>query len=466
VCNVLKLGKFILTALLFWQIWPVTISECRASSGSGSGSRSETVSLINEECSRFTLEIRGRELTLSPGSCTINGTVIKVSEPTKLSVKSCSTKDISNEIFSLVNTSEKNPIYTRMPAGCLAGAGTGPVPYTVVPGSLKIARIGGGADRSLYEEGVDYLVDPKWTAIERTKSSSAQEGEKVLLDYTVYRQRIDAIILTTAGEVKIINGQPSQFGPSPPKPPPGSILLANILVPPLDQKLTAASIMPVYSMTHFHNPEFDYLNAEALAKTKKKLAAGGLLKIAFCGDSVTRGCYSSCTQTAFTSVFLEKLKSKYAKATINFVVFGIPGAQSTSIFPRFAQEILPKQPDLVIIEIVNDISLDQETIVGNYKQLFNQAKAVGAEIIVCLPHLPVPSYYRVKGWSAVACKPYFSILRELAAQHNVALANVAGRWEKASNEGLDPLLLLSDHLNHPNDRGHEIYAEELIGCFN
>jgi hypothetical protein len=427
---------------------------------------SEEVRLDNEDCSGFLLRINGRNIVIARGSCLIGGKKISVTEPTELTIVPCASLEIKAEEFSLVTKSEDHPIYTRMPLACLAGKGTGPLPQRVVPGTLKMFRVKDGQPGEQYTEGVDYSVDPRWSSIERKESGSAAENEKVLLQYSVYRRRVDAIVLTGKGSIELIAGALTQFGPSPPKVPGQSVLLANVLAESLDQKLSASSIMAVYRVQKYPNPEFAELNTEALARTKKKLEVGSSVKIAFCGDSVTHGSYSSCGQASFPSVFLDKLTKKFPRSTVQYLNFSQGGASSTTMFPIFYDKILPQHPDLIIVEFVNDIALDRQTVLNSYTTFFEGARAAGAEVIVCLPHLPAPSYYGVKGWSAVAGKPYFSIIKKLAAEHKVGLADIAARWETAAREGIDPMLLLADELNHPNDRGHEIYAEELIRCFD
>jgi hypothetical protein len=58
------------------------------------------------------------------------------------------------------------------------------------------------------------------------------------------------------------------------------------------------------------------------------------------------------------------------------------------------------------------------------------------------------------------------VLRELASNNDyVALADVFERWTHLNKEGFHPDWLYVNGLNHPNNRGHAIYAEELLRCF-
>jgi hypothetical protein len=62
-------------------------------------------------------------------------------------------------------------------------------------------------------------------------------------------------------------------------------------------------------------------------------------------------------------------------------------------------------------------------------------------------------------------RPYVLALRDFAGKRQVALADAAARWEHLSKEGLPYLTLLHNTINHPDDRGHRLFAEELWKCF-
>jgi hypothetical protein len=62
-------------------------------------------------------------------------------------------------------------------------------------------------------------------------------------------------------------------------------------------------------------------------------------------------------------------------------------------------------------------------------------------------------------------RPYEFALREFASKHNIALADASARWEHLSKEGILYLTLLNNTINHPDDRGHRLFAEELWACF-
>ena len=62
-------------------------------------------------------------------------------------------------------------------------------------------------------------------------------------------------------------------------------------------------------------------------------------------------------------------------------------------------------------------------------------------------------------------RPCVLALRDFAEKHQLALADASARWEHLAKEGLPYLTLLDNTINHPDDRGHRLFAEELWKCF-
>ena len=138
---------------------------------------------------------------------------------------------------------------------------------------------------------------------------------------------------------------------------------------------------------------------------------------------------------------------------------------STHLLSSIKNHLQKTHPDLMITEFVNDLSLSEAEIEKTYTELFQCAASNGTEVIVCLPHLPSPLFYG-EPWQVVASKPYFQILPPLAQAHNCAIADVSYRWLHSKDEGMQPIWMLADQANHPNDYGHKVYAQELMRTLN
>jgi hypothetical protein len=62
-------------------------------------------------------------------------------------------------------------------------------------------------------------------------------------------------------------------------------------------------------------------------------------------------------------------------------------------------------------------------------------------------------------------RPYVQFLREVSRKDHLALADAAARWQHLWKEGIPYITLLNNGINHPDDRGHQIFVEELMKCF-
>jgi hypothetical protein len=62
-------------------------------------------------------------------------------------------------------------------------------------------------------------------------------------------------------------------------------------------------------------------------------------------------------------------------------------------------------------------------------------------------------------------RPNCLALRKLAAEQKVGLADAAKRWELLEYEGIPYETLLLNGINHPDARGHALFAEELMRLF-
>jgi hypothetical protein len=57
------------------------------------------------------------------------------------------------------------------------------------------------------------------------------------------------------------------------------------------------------------------------------------------------------------------------------------------------------------------------------------------------------------------------ILREVSKEKGVAVADASRRWAHLDEEGIPYITLLANGINHPDNRGHEMYARELLTFF-
>lgn len=203
------------------------------------------------------------------------------------------------------------------------------------------------------------------------------------------------------------------------------------------------------------------------------------------GDSITAGVFLKEEET-----FLYKIGVKYGLDTINA---GVPGQTSSEAMARMQEEVLDLQPDICIIEFgMNDHmavssnvhKVDPAVFEMNLKTMINRLYDINCIPILCTispiiegsddayyysrhPQEWYQSPYGAQAW----INQYSQIIREVAAEENVRLADVSERFnEYLSNggalDGPEGVLLNLDNAGsadgvHPTAVGQDLYAAAI-----
>lgn len=309
----------------------------------------------------------------------------------------------------------------------------------------------------------DYTIDNTWGAFALTPSSRLKPGDKVKVTYTMSLRRVDALVIDKAGKPEIIKGTPSADCPELPAVPPGRFHLANIYRP-----FNAGDVLPVqvYVLGKPTPPVASVANTETLKPVLAKLKAGQPVTIVCWGDSVTNCGEASSPGNCYVGLFESMLKERFVSAKIKVINAGIGGSSTFSRLPKFAKEVLDFHPDVVTLEFVNDMGLPPDHMKKNYRQILKQTQEAGAVLVLITPHFVMPSWMNLPDGRGGETRLNVTFLREFAAANKVPLADAARRWEQLENIGMPYEILLRNGINHPEDRGHRFFAEELIRLFS
>jgi hypothetical protein len=130
------------------------------------------------------------------------------------------------------------------------------------------------------------------------------------------------------------------------------------------------------------------------------------------------------------------------------------------------RDVLDRKPDLVTVEFVNDAYLEGEALKEHYAAMRDALRAIPAEIIFITPH------FVRQDWMGVATakvdadpRPYVRGLREFAAENNIAVADAARLWGNLWRQGIPYPIILANAINHPDERGMEMFADALMAVF-
>ncbi len=343
-----------------------------------------------------------------------------------------------------------------------------------VPGSLEIRVT---KDGDLLKEGDDYLVDPAWGHVGLGPKSRVTEKDTVFASYRYSLLRMDTVQVSPDGKVSIKQGEPHISAPVPPAADPGCTAIAHVFI-----GYRATEVMPDAIYPIIENPA-QAITASTpgrIPKTLAKLRSGQPVTVVCWGDSVTQGGNASKPELRYVDVFAAGLQSRFPQAKIDVRNVSAGGSNSRqwldpeknpykglhgSENPARFENVLSAKPDLVTIEFVNDAGLTPAQVEETYGEILRRLEPGGTEVILITPHFTMLRMMGFKSMREAERRPYVLALRDFAGKHQVALADAAARWEHLAKEGLPYLTLLHNTINHPDDRGHLLFAEELWKCF-
>lgn len=411
----------------------------------------------------------GSGITVNAGQYVVQGKTLRVAKTTYLPVKPLET---------VVTTNEPLRLSTEAPSSY--GHGTR-LMGTIYQGNMTRGAFNAASlvirrspDSEPLVEGKDYLVSSEFGRVGLGPESKVTANDTVYASYTCSHMRIDALDINAQGKVVLRQGTPSMTLPLPPAPVAGWYRLANIFRPYWSTAVTPDDLYPV-SETAAQAKTLT--TPRRIPKTLAKLRAGQPVTIVCWGDSVTEGGNASTPAKRYVNVFADGLRQRFPKANINVLNISVGGSNSGQwLYPDKNppepnqkgidfQRIVDAHPDLVTVEFVNDSWCSPEETERRYTEMLKRFAAINAEVILITPHYMNLRIMNFTSMRDPESRQYVFALRKFAETNHVALADAGTRWEHLWKEGIPYMTLMANGINHPDDRGHLLFAEELWKCF-
>ena len=199
-------------------------------------------------------------------------------------------------------------------------------------------------------------------------------------------------------------------------------------------------------------------NLSRLINVFKKANRGESVTISYLGGSITNGSSADPKETnCFAYQTTQWWKKTFPDTKINYVNAGIGATDSYLGVHRVAQDVLFKNPDLVVVEFsVNDYhSHNQESYESLLRRILKY-KTKPAVVALCL------TQFSQEG----QCIDYSQYHKIIADHYNVSVISygdvVGPRLENGTLQWnqLGP----SDDFTHPNNAGHKIISR-CLNCF-
>lgn len=195
-------------------------------------------------------------------------------------------------------------------------------------------------------------------------------------------------------------------------------------------------------------------------KTRANLENGCNVTIVAFGDSITAG---YCVRRGFPSFWKELLAEKYPEAAVEMINSGTCGDTSMDGLARLDWAVLSYEPDIVTINFgINDcaLGLDLEEFEMNFVEMVRRIHAGPNSEILLLSSQPLetPPYDRM-------VLDYYQAVHRVAKEMDVGFVNVYGAWMRKVNAGTPLGNMILSGLDHPNEAGYKVIAEELMKLF-
>lgn len=189
------------------------------------------------------------------------------------------------------------------------------------------------------------------------------------------------------------------------------------------------------------------------------------INIVFHGHSVPAGYFKTPnvnTLQAYPNLLLKKLKEIYPFAVINIILTAIGGENSVKGSQRFERDVLIHKPDIILIDyVLNDRKVGLEKAFSAWNVMIKQAKEQGIKVILLTPS---PDQTVNFDNPENELKKHANQIIKIAAENQIGLVDSYQAFEFLYSDKAQLNQYMSQ-VNHPNERGHELIANELIKWF-
>lgn len=201
------------------------------------------------------------------------------------------------------------------------------------------------------------------------------------------------------------------------------------------------------------------------AEMKQEWPKNRTINLVFHGHSVPAGYFKTPivnTLASYPYLVLQQIKLQYPFTVVNIINTSIGGENSESGEKRFESEVLIHQPDVVFIDYaLNDRGIGLARAKNAWEKMIHAALDKNIKVILLTPS---PD-------QTVDIKDDHTILDQHAAQiiqlsklYKVGLVDTYSLFKNKTKAGFDLVNFMSQ-VNHPNENGHHLIADEIMEYF-
>lgn len=189
------------------------------------------------------------------------------------------------------------------------------------------------------------------------------------------------------------------------------------------------------------------------------------INIVFHGHSVPAGYWSESkvhTFQSYPNLLLMKLNLLYPHAVMNVIITARGSETAERGQFRLGSDALIHNPDVLFIDYaLNDIGTSLDRAKVAWEKMIEEALKKDIKIILVTPS---PDQRRNMNDPEDTLALHAAQIRKLAAKYHIGLADPYAEFQKiARAEG--SIVPYMSHINHPNEKGHDLIATQIFTWF-
>jgi acyl-CoA thioesterase I len=220
---------------------------------------------------------------------------------------------------------------------------------------------------------------------------------------------------------------------------------------------------PVEALSDRLTSNTNYLQA-ATAELSRRWPTNRTVNIVCHGHSVPAGYGRGEVRSldAYPHLLRVGLSERFPQAVINVIVTAIGGEQSEKGAARFEADVLLLRPDVVTIDYaLNDRSIGLKRAEKAWRKMIEACIAKKIPVILLTP---TPDTLAKLDDPGDPLNQHAEQIRRLAAEYHVGLVDSLAQFKQFVRDGGQLKTVMAQN-NHPNRKGHELVAPELLKWF-
>jgi len=189
------------------------------------------------------------------------------------------------------------------------------------------------------------------------------------------------------------------------------------------------------------------------------------INLVFHGHSVPAGYFKTPvvnTLEAYPYQVLRALKAEYPLAVINIINTSIGGENSESGAKRFETEVLNHRPDVLFIDYaLNDQGIGLERAKLAWELMISIALKKGIKVVLLSPS-PDQRVNILEANNIL--EQHAKQIKSLSEKYGIGFVDSYRMFQQRLVSG-EPITKFMSQVNHPNEKGHELIANEIMRYF-